>query len=93
MAEICQRVLGGFGTSVEWDPSIVVPIFKVKSDVGKCSCNRAVKHLERGMEVMERALEKMHHRIVTVNEMQIGLMPERGTTDAVLILRRVSVCS
>ena len=28
-------------------------------------------------------------RIVTVDEMQFGFMPERGTIDAVLILRRM----
>ena len=34
-------------------------------------------------------LEKTLCRIVTVNEMQFGFMPERGTIDAVFILRRM----
>ena len=28
MAEICQKVLDGFGIAAEWALSIVVPIFK-----------------------------------------------------------------
>ena len=34
-------------------------------------------------------LEKRLYRIVSVDEMQIGLMPARGTIDAVSILRRL----
>ena len=34
-------------------------------------------------------LEKRLQRIVTVEEMQFGLMPERETIDAVFILRRL----
>ena len=39
--------------------------------------------------VVERVLEKRLHRIVSVDEMQFGSMSERGTVDAVFILRRV----
>ena len=74
---------------VEWTLSIVVPIFKRTGDIRNCSCYRAVKLLEYGMKVVERMLEKSLHRIVTVDEMQFGFMPERGTIDAVYILRRL----
>ena len=39
--------------------------------------------------MVEWVLEKMLHGIVTVDEMQFGLMPERGTIDAVFMLRRM----
>ena len=38
MAEICQKVLDGFGPPAEWDLSIVVPIFKRKGDIRNYSC-------------------------------------------------------
>ena len=69
--------------------SIVIPIFKGKGDIRNSSCHRAVKLLEHGMKVVERVLEKRLCIIVTVDEMQFGLMPERGTIDAVFILRRL----
>ena len=37
MAEICQKVLFGFGMSAEWALSIMVPIFKGKVDIRSCS--------------------------------------------------------
>ena len=39
--------------------------------------------------MVERVLEKMVHRIVSVDGKQFGIMPERGTIDAVIILRRM----
>ena len=54
----------------------MVPIFKGKGDICNCSCHRIGKRLEHGM-VVERVLEKRLRRIVTVDEMQFGLMPEK----------------
>ena len=41
------------------------------------------------MKVVERVLEKMLCGIVSVDEMQLSFMPERGAIDAVFILRRM----
>ena len=40
---------------VECAPRIVVPMFKRKGDISNCSNNRAVKLLEHGVMVVERA--------------------------------------
>ena len=56
MAEICQRVLDGFGMPVEWTLSIVVPIFMGKGNIRKYSRYGAVKLLEHRMKVVERVL-------------------------------------
>ena len=58
IAEICQKVLDGFGMPAEWALSIVVPIFMGKGDIRNRSCYRAVKLLEHGMKVVEKVLEK-----------------------------------
>ena len=74
---------------VEWALSIVVPIIKGKGDIRNCSCYGAVRHLEHGMKVVERVLEKGLYRIVSVDERQFGFMSERGAIDAIFILRRM----
>ena len=43
----------------------------------------AMELLEHGMKVVERVLEKRLCRIVSVDEMQFDLVPERGTIDAI----------
>ena len=74
---------------VDWALGIVVPIFKGKDDIRNCSYYRTVRLLEHGMMVLEMMFEKRFCRMVTVNEMQFGFMPVRGTIDAVFILRRM----
>ena len=72
---------------VEWALSIVVPVFKGKGDIRNCSCYRAVKLLEH--EGGGKCVKKWPHRKVSVDEMHFGFIPERGTIDAVFILRRI----
>ena len=67
---------------------IVVPAVKGTGDIRNCSWYRAVKFLEHRMKVVRKVLERRLHRIVTVNQMQFGFMLEKGTIDAVFILRR-----
>ena len=69
-----------------WALIIAVPIFKGKADIRNCSCYRVVKLFEHGTKVVERVLKRLH-RILTVDEMQFDYMTERGTIDAVFILR------
>ena len=54
MAEICQKVLEGFGMQAEWGLSIVVPIFKGMDDIRNCCYYRAVKLLEHGMKGVKK---------------------------------------
>ena len=89
ISEICQNVLDLFVMPAEWALRIVVSIFKWKGDIRNCSCYRAVNLLEHGMKVVEMVLRKRLHIIVSVDEMQFGFMLERGTIDAVFILRRM----
>ena len=58
MAEICQKVLDGFGMPVEWALSTVVPILNWKGDIRSCSCVAAMMLLEHGLKVVERVLQK-----------------------------------
>ena len=87
IAEMCHTVLDGFGMPAQWALSVVVLILKGKGDIR--SCYGAVKLFEHCMKVVKRVFEKSLYRIVAVNEMQFGFMPERGTIDAVFILRRM----
>ena len=74
---------------VEWKLTIAVPIIKGMGDIKNCSCYIAVKLLEHGMKMVEKVQEERLCRIVSVVKMQSGLMLERGTINAVFILRRL----
>ena len=62
-----MSVIDGFGKPIEWDPSIMVSIFKGKIDFRNCTCHRSVKLLEHGMKVVESVSEKRLCRIVIID--------------------------
>ena len=68
---------------------MVIPIFKGKGDVMNCGAYRGVKLLEHGMKIVERVLKKKIRLLVSLDEMQFGFMPGKGTTDVLFILRRM----
>ena len=89
LVDICHRVLNGFVMPVEQAISVVVPIFNGKGDSRNCSCYLAVNLFEYEMKMVEIVLENRLRRIVTVDEMKFGFMPERGTIDPVFISIRL----
>ena len=50
---------------------------------------RAIKLLEQLMEVLERVFEKRIRCQVSIDNMQFGFMPGKGTTDAIFIMRQI----
>ena len=70
----------------DWTKSILVPVYKGKGDPLKCGSYRAIKLLEQPMKVIERMLEKSIICQVSIDNMQFGFMPVKGTIDAIFIM-------
>ena len=62
----------------DWRKSILVPVYKGKSDQLVCGSYRAIKLLEQPMKVLERVLEKRIRCQVSIDKMQFGFMPAKG---------------
>ena len=73
----------------DWRKSILVPVYKGKGDPLVCGSYRAIKLLEQPMNALERVLEKRIRCQVLIDNMQVGFMPGKGTTDAIFIMRQV----
>ena len=41
------------------------------------------------MKVIERIFERRLRKVVKLDEMQMGFMPDRGTTNAIFIIRQL----
>ena len=87
ITRIANRLLDDEGIPEDWRHSVLVPLYKGKGDVRDCGAYRGVKLLEHGMKVVERVFERKLRNMVTVNEMQCGFMPGKGTVDALFIAR------
>ena len=87
ITRIANRMLDDEGIPEDWRHSVLVPLYKGKGDVRDCGAYRGVKLLEHGMKVVERVFERKLRNMVTVNEMQCGFMPGKGTVDALFTAR------
>ena len=64
-------------------------MYKGKGDPLVCGSYRAIKLPGQPMKVLERVLEKRIRCQVSIENMQFGFMPRKGTTDAIFIMRQV----
>ena len=69
------------------EESEIVPIYKQKVDPLECGNFRGIKLLEHGMKMFEKIVERRRRKQITVNNMQFGFSPRKGTTDAVFIIQ------
>ena len=86
MHEILKRVWEEEQMPEEWKKSEIVPIYKQKGDPLECGKFRGIKLLEHAMKMFEKILERRLRKLITVNNMQFGFSPGKGTTDAVFTI-------
>ena len=62
---------------------------KERCDALACGCYRGIKRLDQVMKILERVLKKRIREKVTLDEMQFGFRPDRGTIDAIFIVQQM----
>jgi len=73
----------------EWRRSILIPLYKNKSDIQSCLNYRGIKLMCHIMKFWERVIEYRLRENVKISENQFGFMPERLTTKAIHLLRQL----
>lgn len=73
----------------EWRFSTVIPLYKNKGNIQDCNNYRGIKLLSHTMKLWERVIEKRLWKDISILENQFGFMPDRSTTKAIYILRRL----
>ena len=73
----------------DWEDSFIINIYKGKGDALERGNYRGLKLLDHVMKGIERVIEKIIREIISIDDMQFGFMPGRGTTDAIFILRQL----
>ena len=53
------------------------------------SGDKALKLLDQVMTIFERVMERKMRNLISLDDMQFGFRPERGTTDAIFIDRKI----
>ena len=82
MTDLIHNIVKEGSIPDDWRKSILVPVYKGKSDPIVGGSYRDIKLLEQPMKVLERVLEKRIRCQVSIDNMQFGFMPGKGTTNA-----------
>ena len=73
----------------EWESSTIVNCYKGKGEAVERGNYRGLKLMDQVLKVVERVIEKLIRAEISIDDMQFGFMPGRGTTDAIFILRQL----
>ena len=85
-----QRCHQGREDSRRLEKELVENVYKEeRGDALACGSYRWIKLLDQVMKILERVLEKRIRDRVTLDEMQFEFRPERGTIDAIFLVRQM----
>ena len=73
----------------EWNLSFIINLYMGKGDSLDRGNSHGLKLLEQVLKTVERILESIIREQVSIDNIQFGFMPGRGTTDAIFILRQM----
>ena len=73
----------------DWKSSVVLPIYKGKGDPMECGSYRGIKLLEHAMKVVEKISEHRIRQQFEIDDMQLGFMKGKETTDAICMARQM----
>ena len=73
----------------EWEESIILNLYKGKGDALNRGNYRGLKLTDQVMKVLERVLDTHIREKVTIDKLQFGFVPGRGTTDAIFTVRQL----
>ena len=80
LTKLYNRTMESERMPEEWRDSVLIPIFKNKSDVQSCSNYRGIKLIGHTMNLWERIIERRLRRDLTFSNQQYGFVPGKSTT-------------
>jgi len=87
--DLCNGIVIDGCIQEDWKSSVVLPIYKGKWDPMESRSYRGIKLLEHAMKVVERIFEDRIRQQIDKDDMQFGFMKDKGTTDAIFIVRQM----
>src|SRR5664279_2379204 len=87
--DVCNAVVKDGKIPDDWSKSWMMNVYKGKGDALECGSYRGIKLLKHVMKILERVIDGRDRRIVKVDDMQFGFMADKGTTDAIFVVRQL----
>jgi len=87
--DLCNGIVKEGSIPEDWKSSVVLPIYKGKGDPMECGSYRGIKLLEHAMKVVEKISEHRIRQQFETDDMQLGFMKGKETTDAIFMARQM----
>ena len=72
-----------------WEQNFIVCLYKGKGDALDRGNYHGLKLIEQVMKVLERIVDGLIRQVVSTDDSQFGLVPGRGTTYAIFVVRQL----
>ena len=89
IADLGNSMIRNGDMPADWEGSFIINLYKGKGDALERGNCRGLNLLDHVMTVMERVIVSIIRDRISIDNMQFGFMPGRGTTDAIFILRQL----
>ena len=89
MTDLFNGILDEYKIPEDWNMSMILNCFKKKGEATDKGNYRGLKLFEHLMKIFEKVIEEEIRGQVSIDSMQFGFMPGRGTIDANFIARQL----
>ena len=73
----------------DWEESFILNLYKGKGEALDRGSYCGLKLTDEVMKLLERVLDSYIREMVNIDEMQFGVVPGKGTADAVSVVRQL----
>ena len=87
--ELAAAIIGDGKVPSDWKQSFIVCLYKGKGDTLERGNYRGLKLIEQVMKILERIMDGLIRQFVSIDDSQFGLVPGRGSTDAIFVVRQL----
>ena len=74
---------------IDWEQSFNVCFYKGKGDALDKGNYRGLKLMEQAIKILERIVDGLIRKVVSIDDSQFGFVPRRGSTDAIFVVRQL----
>ena len=85
MSDLANAIIREWCVPESWEESHIINCYKGKGDARIRGNYRGLKLLEQAVKVIERVVGSLIREQLDIDEMQYGITPGKGTTDAIYL--------
>ena len=84
ISDLATAIISDGKVPTDWEQSFIACLYKGQGDALDRGKYRGLKLIKKAMKILERIVNCLIRKVVSIDDSQFGFVPGRGTTDAIL---------